>query len=541
MISNTSQPWKSRLAEIALIFAVFCLQGAWPVPDVNEPYYLGKAIHYWNPDWVRGDFFLDTQDAHLVFYITFGWLSKWLCPTALAWTGRLLTWALLAWSWRRLSWAVVPRPGFAVLSGALFACLIERFHMAGEWIIGGVEAKGFAFVFVFLALEALARNWWNRTWLYLGAASLFHILVGGWAAIAVAFAWLWLGRPRPPIRAMLPGLVGGFLLAVPSLIPAILLDWNVDPETAARAHRIYVYWRLPHHMILTEFKPAFIVRFGVLLMLWALLCYKLGEHGRELRLRAFVVGSLGIALVGAVIGLLAVTASYPAGAAGLLRYYWFRLSDFAVPMGVAILGTLFIDRMLRTRPVMGKLGLAVAMAIALLNIGDFAWQRMLPTIPRADNKIKRTGYPEWREACEWIVQSGKIPKDAKFLTPIDSQTFKWYTGRPEVVNRKDIPQDAKSIVEWWDQLWDIHGIGSEEPIRIWQDSLAELGADELREMGEKYHADYVLTEAPGQVFEDRSYKPRFVVPELPLKVLFKNKGFIIYQLRDGQQNGPPAS
>ena len=99
------------LAEIVLIFAVFAIQGAWPVPDVNEPYYLGKAIHFWNPDWLRGDFFMESPDTHKVFYFTFGWLSLWLSPVALAWTGRILTWALLAWAWRRLSFAVVPGRG----------------------------------------------------------------------------------------------------------------------------------------------------------------------------------------------------------------------------------------------------------------------------------------------------------------------------------------------------------------------------------------------------------------------------------------------
>ena len=68
MTSRASPTWKSSLPEIALIFAVFFLQSAWPVPDVNEPYYLGKAIHYWNPDWVRGDFFLDSADTHTVSY-----------------------------------------------------------------------------------------------------------------------------------------------------------------------------------------------------------------------------------------------------------------------------------------------------------------------------------------------------------------------------------------------------------------------------------------------------------------------------------------
>ncbi len=146
----------------SLIFAVFFIQGAWPVPDVNEPYYLGQVIHYWNPGWLRGDFFIETPNTHRVFCLAFGWLSLWLKPATLAWTGRILTWSLLAWAWRRLSFAVVPRPWWAVLSAALFVCLTDRCQMAGEWVIGGVEAKGFAYVLGFLGLEQLVRNRWNR-------------------------------------------------------------------------------------------------------------------------------------------------------------------------------------------------------------------------------------------------------------------------------------------------------------------------------------------------------------------------------------------
>ena len=119
-----------------------------------------------------------------------------MSQTALAWTGRTITWLLLAWAWRRLSVAVIPRRWYSVLTAALFACLMERCHMAGEWVIGGVEAKGFAYVLVLLGLEALLRSRWNRAlWLF-GEASAFHVLVGGWAMVAAAVAWLWLFRAK---------------------------------------------------------------------------------------------------------------------------------------------------------------------------------------------------------------------------------------------------------------------------------------------------------------------------------------------------------
>jgi len=556
MTSNASRPWKNDLLEIALIFAVFCVQGAWPVPDVNEPYYLGKAIHYWNPDWVQGDFFLDSADAHWVFYFAFGWLGLVLSPPALAWFGRVLTWGLLAWSWQRLSWALVPRRGMAVLTGALFACLMERCHMAGEWVIGGVEAKGFAYVLVFLGLEAMIRGRWNRAWLLFGGASLFHVLAGGWVALAAGFSWLVLSRKRPPpdcerppLRSMWPGLLGGLAISLPSVIPSLALDWGIDSQTVDQACEIYVCYRLPHHLIALQFPLLFLSRFLAMVLVWVLLCLAVArEKGTgtfclkgEDRLRSFVVGALAIASVGALLSFLVPLDRLLA--ARLLRFYWFRLADVAVPMGVALFAALLIDRWLQCRatfqvaprlrwwPGSAGLGLAAVALVAAAHVGDFVVLRLQPQIPRADNKVdKLGGYAAWRDACEWIARSESIPKDARFLTPIDAQTFKWYARRPEVVARKDIPQDAASIVQWWDRLRDVHGIERDDPRRFWHGSLAELGEPRLRELGKKYRADYVLTEAPGIELPETEIQPKRTVPRLPLKKLYENEGYVVYQL-----------
>ena len=125
-----------------------------------------------------------------MFYFSVGWLALILKPTAFAWTVRLLTWGLLAWSWQRLSRAVVPKAWASVLTATLFVFLLQHYNMAGEWVVGGAEAKGFSFALVFLALEALVEGYWNRMWLLLGLASAFHILVGGWAAVAAGAVWM---------------------------------------------------------------------------------------------------------------------------------------------------------------------------------------------------------------------------------------------------------------------------------------------------------------------------------------------------------------
>jgi hypothetical protein len=505
--------------EILLVFAVFAVHGAWPVPDVNEPYYLGKAIHYWNPDWGRGDFFLESFDTHQAFYLVFGWLSLWLSPVVLAWTGRVAGWALLAWAWRRLSATLLPVGGFSVLSAALFVGLQERCPMAGEWVIGGVEAKGFAYVLVLLGLEAMVRGRWNAAWLRFGGASLFHVLVGGWSAIAAAVAWL-SSRDRPRIAAMWPGLLGGFALSLFGLVPSLRLVGGADPQAARTANLIYVFERLPHHLDPACFHLAPFLGLTVVWVAWRWLW---PADRRSRRLSAFIAGALVLAAAG---GAIRLTKGYdPALAAGLLRFYWFRLADVAVPLGVAIAAPSLVVALWSARPRLARGLLAALVLAAAADLGACARQRLTAARPRADKWME---YRQWRDVCQWITASGQVPPDACFLTSRLAQTFKWYTGRAEVVTWKDIPQDAQSIVEWWRRLEDVHGPRSDDPAAVWFQPLALQGARRLRELGVKYHAGYVVTDAPGKKLPEGPGR----VPRLELPAVYRNSAYIVYQLQE---------
>ena len=533
---------RQRLLEIACIFAVFFLDGAVLPPDVNEPYYLGKALHLWNPQWAAGDFFLQTADTHKVFFWTCGWLGLWLSLPAMAWTIRLVTWTLLAWSWRRLSAVVAPQPWFSVLSAALFVFLLRRYHLAGEWVIGGAEAKPLAFVLVFLGLEALLSNRWNRAWLLLGGASAVHVLAGGWTAITAGLTWLMRPADRPPLRAMLATLVLALVMSLPGLIPSLSLNRNLEPEVQQKANEIYVYHRLKHHLDPLAIPGSFVLRFGGLVGVWFLLIWQY-RHGRRMvaaghvvrdeegedleevaweapspvsRLQSFVNASLLIAAVGGLLGLLEYYDLELALA--LLRFYWFRMSDVAVPLGVALLGCAILIDLLQHRARLGMVWLTGVTVAVMLHLGVQAYQHTWNAATLADQYQREALVPQheaWRDVCDWIAGSGQIPPDARFLTPVMSQTFKWYTGRAEVVNWKEIPQDGQSLVEWWRRVKDVCGRGPNAPDEYWEYSLAELGAEKVRSLGEKYEASHVLT---------------FCVPPLPLEVLYRNEAYAVYRL-----------
>jgi hypothetical protein len=523
-------PGRQALEVLLIVVVFFTIAGDLP-PAVNEAHYLTRLKHYWSPAWCAGDLFLESNDAQLVFIWTFGWVTRFASLPATAWLGRLLAWTLIAWAWQRLSWRIAPMPLGAVLSAALFVTLNERFHLAGEWVVGGVEAKCFAYAFVLLALAALlptasdpprpiASSGLSRPlcmWLSLGAATAFHPIVGGWSAVVAGPLWLWQQRPSISWRATFPGLVGFAILASLGVVPALMLMANAPDETAAEAAHIYVFERLPHHLaLLTLPDQEIAIRIGrhaaLLLGLW-ILSHRLKtmngvQAAPQVAIVRFAWGAVLLAAIGFAIEL--AFRNQPLVAARLLRYYWFRLTDFAAPMAVALCFTALIATGLKRKRGWAAWLLAAAIVGAGVHIASAVRMRLLHPFPPADATTR--DFQSWEDACAWIAQN--TPPRALFITPRLNHTFKWRTGRPEVVNRKDIPQDARSILEWHRRIHDIYEtqIDGEETML---DSLGILGTDRVRQLALKYHADYVLIDR-GQL--------------ISLPRAFWNEEYVVYRI-----------
>jgi hypothetical protein len=512
---ETSPEARSRwlpAAEIVCITLIFAAQAAWPAPDVNEPHYLGKAKHFWNPEWAKSDFFFNSADTHRVFYVTLGWLTRWLELPQVAWCGRLATWALLAWAWRRLSWTIAPKLGWAIVSGAAFLSLNAGFQMAGEWVVGGFEAKGLAYVLVLVALGELARGRWNAALAICGAASAFHVLVGGWSTVAIGCCWLLSAGERPTLMRLWPGLLSGFVLALPGLLPGLALNSGVDAETAALAHEIYVFKRLKHHLVPQAFPLPLIIGQVAMVMVWLALCELAPCEERFRRIRKFVLGALAIEVAGVCISLF--VGAYPVATASLLRLYWFRLADAMLPLGIALAAAAAFSRVSRAG-VAAAVCLTISLSLAAYRHQEYAIAKGFGGAPRADKPGKVLDYADWRGACAWVAEH--TPADVLFLTPRTAQTFTWHAGRGQVASWKDLPQDARAIVEWWNRLEEIYGSPAPDVQGKWVDSLSELDPEKLRRLGAKYGARYLLTEAD---------------PPLALPRRYQNNSYAVYDLGD---------
>ena len=654
------QPFARALTEFLLVFAIFFIYGAWPVPDTNEPYYVGKAMHAWQPDFLKNDTFLNSHDTHWLFYKTFGWLTLYMSLDAATWVGRSVLWLGLAFGWYRLSRVVVPIPWASVVAAMVFACFMVKFQMAGEWIIGGIEGKVFAYVFVFLGLDALARNRWNLMWVLFGMAAAYHPIVGGWAVVAGSGTWLLQRRSdRVQLKRMiLPLLIGG-AISLPGVVPAIMMDWPISersqasdtglqeeasitnpevgsPESEAlpeaqspkpeaikeQSYYIAVFKRLSHHQLPYAFRTSWVIRLSLLTMAW-LFCAAI-VWGRTtirpddpqavpddesidqppappgFRIACFIVGTILISCVGFIIayGLrvpIEDESQLPSKvvlAAKYLRFYWFRMTDFTIPLGMAVCGTAVLYRSIalcrKTQfpsevswwvKTFGGIALVVGMVygtafwyfandcppspigmaglsyelrtiesstlaygVVLVFSGfllfwhrnptpqpdsppyrsllqlmlsllivfgasvpmllDSAQSRLYPTIPRTVLRNSPNDYRAWREMCDWIAENTE--EDAVFLVPRRDESFKWYAKRANVSTWKEMPQDAVSMVKWYETMNDCYSpnLTDEEKVKFYERPpllyrvLKTKSHDELIALQEKYLFSYILSESP---------------------------------------------
>ncbi len=507
--------------ETSLIFLCFALVAGQLPPDVNESHYLTKAKHYWDPNWCAGDIFLGSSFAHWIFFVSSGWLANFFSLSAVAWIGRVITWGLLSFAWQRFTSSLLPAKGLSILSAIFFLLLNERFHLAGEWVVGGFEAKGLAYFFVLMALGSAVQRKWNWAWPMLGCAMAFHVLVGGWAFIALTFAWIamrWseFDSTQPGTKKRWVYFLNGWddakqqvgpfcvgaAIGLIGLIPPLLADRTADPEISNAARMIYVNHRIAHHLTFDAFPTFHIARFSMIVVFCYLLhCWLKSRwpamHRRFRPVTFFCVAAMLISFGGLLLsGLAEQNEAFAQQCAGLLRFYWFRLSDFAIPAATSVLSCLIIflwaytDQRLTTRLSCLAIVICIVCAGGLIVMEKHRDPRPradLRSLPSYEGDEERTinTYKNWRKVCQWIKTN--TPKTSVFITPHEQQTFKWYAERSEVVCWKDIPQDALGILEWKQRLSELY-----EPQRRYEAGLMSYSDEQLKAIAQRYGATHLL-------------------------------------------------
>ncbi len=536
------------------------------VPGVNESHYLPKAKHAWNNAYgAGGDLFLESHDSHLLATATAGWLAYVLPLAGVAWVGRLASWLLLIYAWLRLTRSVGLTPLIQPL--AFLACFLamKYGHWAGEWMVGGFEAKSIAYPLVLLGLSSVVENRWRSAWLWLAFAVAWHPVVGGWAGISVGLVWLMKPGLIQRFRSEWPALALATLVGLIGLLPAAMgLGQPLDPSEKVSPAQVHVYYRLAHHLCPQTFAPErhVVAAFNLLALVGATFLWirgqrrsvqvgtrlpeptfneqaAEGDHETSWNCQVnvgvrFVLGvgwmSVALSLVGLLIDA-TLSTRRPDIAASFLRFYWFRWSDIAVPLAWTITfwvafqrGNFAFEPTGRLRPTELGSYLFGLLFIAICSLfGLHARHNLERQHPEADELVVHsTGpypitsdrYLDWLAVCRWIEDN--TPADSLWFTPKYQQTFKWHAGRAEVVAWKDVPQDNASVVEWY------HRIQRCSPPRDASGQVREWTTEELIELAKEYRFEWILL--------DRTYQQTPPRLEIMYPINIENRSFAICRI-----------
>ncbi len=536
---NQGRLLANSIGEWLLITAVFAAAGAWPVPDVNEAHYLTKARHAVDPSWCAGDFFLESPGVHGLFFRLLGPLAGTVSFSTAAWIGRWTGWLLLAAGFRHAAGPLLTASWQRVLAAALFSLAVRSTTMAGEWLIGGCEAKVFAWAAVLAAWGELVAGSWSVAWLGGGLAAAFHPIVGGWMMIVTLVAALgdrllspsgWVaaaavgiaGRRGPPARTI-ACVAGGIIAAAIGFVPAVLLTVGVPAAVQAEAARIYVVDRLPHHLLLRGFHEGFITRHLLAIALWAVAAAVLPASAVKRRVVLVTLAAVGLSALGWLLGLIEPVA--PDLAYQLLRYYWFRLGDVLVPLSLAVMtvaviwpGPLPAEATLKAGPLPRSWRRGLQWSLVGLLLVDLVTQSghwPLPGRRLAARSDKHVAEAAWLDACDWI--RANTSPTAQFLTPRGAANFSWRAERPEVVSWKNVPQDPAGIVDWKRRILDC--FSPDGSLRGMVRSTVSLGQRRLEDVARRYHAAYIV--APRESLAEAA---------VSLPLAYANKGYLVLKL-----------
>lgn len=475
-----------------------------PIPGVNEPHYLCKAKHFWNPQWCAGDLFLESSNPHYVFYVTFGWLTQFFRLETVAVIGRCVGLIPLAIGWQLLASRLTGRNIAGPLSVGLFLVLQAAGNWSGEWLVGGIESKVVAYGFLFWAMAQVLEFKIRSSALLAGLAISFHPVVGVWGAIIAAMATLLfiLNQRKsidwslvPPLQHWCVAAVFMCLTAAPGLVTAAQAVFEGDADSTRIANLLQVGHRLAHHLDPLKFPKEAYRYFTLLLFIWFLLNVNQKATNQSIWWNRAMLASLFIAGCGIIIAWGPRPLKEMPGyqwRISALKFYPFRLSDTLVPYTVALWAAERLASVWNRRKSIATTTFIVLPVLLL-------WISLLiPGSDKAPSRMSASKRSNWVKTCHWI--KSQTEADDLVYSFENQWAVKWFCERPEYVNFKDCPQDAESIIEWNQRRWVI----ARWRRKVFNDGI--VSKSELKELSQKTDATVFICDRLGPIEQQPDYQ-----------------------------------
>ncbi|MEC3908037.1 hypothetical protein VOI54_13480 [Tamlana sp. 2201CG12-4] len=462
----------------------------------NEENYLQLAKAFYEPDWIVNSFVLtESAGTRLLYQYIIGFFLN------------LFSFELVVFIFRGLfiiAFSLVLHKiykslkinNIIVFAHLFLIYLDNQSYFAGSRIFISVEAKTFAYLFVFLALNFIIQKKYNLTVLFLIVATYFHILVGfyafGYMAISILIIEKWDFRSNYKLILKL-------FVYVLAILPFVFvlysnINTNVTANLKPSSDWIYTYFRNPHHttLINAEFSTQLKgILYSVMAMLFLIYMYRKENNDSKMKV-LYLIGIVTYAGTLLLVPLIFIDKN-----GTFLKFYLFRINAFST-----FIFTLTLTNWLYkiTKEEYKTIVYAGVAMLGLIQLATVSF-RQYKNITYSDTSLN--------EVCEFI--KSKTDKESNILglanpaAGFDNDLKLSLTRKMErdmFVVYKFVPADLNKIHEWYKR------------VKIRNDIAKNINL--LTDALDDYKIDYVLSK--------RSFKTEF------LKLEFNNNSYFLYKV-----------
>ena len=267
----------------------------------NEVDVLPSARQILDHNWLPGDWYLNLDIGYRqLFSYLVGILVDQLGFLYGAYAGRLFAYFLLALALVVFFRAIRLRFSLGLIVVLIY--LADQSLIAGEWIVGGVDTKTFAYAFALFSLSSLIQKRYLAGFAFAGAALSFHALVGIYALFCSGVAMLltrnsWRTEWRTLIRQAWPFFITG-IFGLLTILQQLLPQGEIDTD---KAWQIYVELRVPHHVLPSAWNGDLLTLQLILTAGFFLAIYLLKKTAASKFTAAYALGSVRLFVIGLTI------------------------------------------------------------------------------------------------------------------------------------------------------------------------------------------------------------------------------------------------
>lgn len=477
---------KNHLIQAVTVFVIIFLFSFKINISYNEmdvtPY--GRA--FYNIDWLKNDWYLNLRIPYRsLFSYPIGFFSDNFGFLNTIYIGRVISYILIAVSVTKLVNTISDNKYsiYYLLALTIFFYYFRLGLGAGEWMVGGLDTKVFAYGFALLSISSFINNNIKRWLLFSGITLSFHILIGFYNLLSFLPLIITLSRNN---RIYIHNVIKyiPFFILTGSIGIYGIIDVLIG-ETKSISNigwDIYVNIRVPNHTIPNLFSKkiwVFIFLFSAT-NIYILLKTK---KERFKLLSAYALTTASISLVGLGVFLLY-------GSSSILKYYFFRFSDVMLPLLTIVSITYFIYEKIKTLPVKVK---TISYYSTIIAIYVFLLFSAKNTYTEIRTKSSTELYD--LEMIDWV--NNNTSTDDVFIVKPDSDMFYINYERPILVSWKHSPQNNDDLIEWYNRLKLLNGGEDFTTIGEVKKGYANITEDQVLSIKKAYsNLKYILISRP---------------------------------------------